>query len=966
MAVINAYSRFKARRRKSIPVVKIPGNVREAFNIAELYEFGIAKLEKVEKDCLYDRSYIFEDVNYINRDEDEKEQFLNQFMAWIKTVSVDFKITIANEYQSMEDFLDQVRHITDKDKYPRIADGVDQWIRERTKDSGPNVTRLRYLTITCRANTLKDAQIFFRAADKTISIMFSTWKCKIQPMDGMQRLIALHSLLRPGRKDEESYIKMGKKYEWKNDIYPGSIRTHSNFMVMDDTYFSVLYSRRYTGSLDSDTLLQNLSNTEYPSFLTMDYSPVPADEINDFLTAAGMNVDKAISDEEERRRKKNIITSGPSYAKQRKKDEVESLADQVSDNEETGFFLNFLMVITAPDEEMLGLRVQEAIDLGKQEKVVFETANFQQIKALNTALPIGGRQVDFMRFFLSSSVVAFQPFHSQDIIEPGGIMYGINRTTGNPIIGNRKLLPNPHGFIAGHTGFGKSAELKALMAQTMMSSDDDVLVLDPQNEFQEFTDTFEGKYFDLTPKSGIHLNGFEVYDDVFYADHATKQRFIATQTNYAKNLMPAIMNNIVFTQEHASVVGRCMRRMLERIFDQSRLKIQPTLRLFREEVKKELELAKNDYDRNIIRPIYNSLEEYTEGSCDMLAYPSNIRFNERLVGFGLKNIPEDNWEPVMLTIMHYVSSRLEYNQKARRAVHFIVDEAQVVSQKGTSAEQLCTAVVTFRKWGGIMTLAMQNIMAAREHPQLRELFSNCSFKCFLDQSGMDAEAIAEIQELSRIEYAALQSDEVGKGVIVWGKKVALFDALIPKNNPLYELINTNFHEKREEMDRGESDSAALRRSDGDGEHIVKDYHEKDIKEEASGPNEQHEEEKEKGQAGPDKETEISDEGDYGDPDLQEEDSGELAKRKVIDLDLDVANEGEVGRDSHAEWIILRMASYQDVSLKDIMGLLPSMFEKDIAHILDNLICREKIRKVESPLGTRFRINQVEESENNIR
>jgi len=35
-------------------------------------------------------------------------------------------------------------------------------------------------------------------------------------------------------------------------------------------------------------------------------------------------------------------------------------------------------------------------------------------------------------------------------------------------------------------------------------------------------------------------------------------------------------------------------------------------------------------------PIYNSLEEYTEGACDMLARTSNVSFDERLVGFGLK------------------------------------------------------------------------------------------------------------------------------------------------------------------------------------------------------------------------------------------------------------------------------------------------------------------------------------------
>lgn len=795
MAVINAYGRFKERKRMSIPIVKVPRSVREAFNIDTMFENGIAKLERGKRDCLYDRCYVFEDVNYINRDEKEKEQFLNLFMTWLKTMNVEFKITLANEYQSMEEFLGNVSYLKDS-RYPLAAKGVEEWIRGKLAESGPNVTRLRYLTVSCRAGTLKDARIFFQAFDKTAGFMFSSWKGRIMPLDGISRLYTLHSLLRPGKKEEEAFIRLEKGHDWKNDVYPGSIRSRTSYMVMDDVFICMLYGARYTGALDPDSLLQTLSNTEYPSFITMDYAPVPPDVINDFLVAAGMNVDKAISDEEEKRRKHNIISSGPSYAKQRKKDEVESLADQVSDNEETGFYMNFLMAVTARDEGTLGIRVREVMDLAKREKVILETADFQQLKSLNTALPIGGRQVDFMRFFLASSIVAFQPYHCQDIIEPGGIMYGTNRTTGRPIIGNRKLLPNPHGIFLGHTGHGKSAMEKLITAQTMMNGDDDIILLDPQNECQEFVRAFDGRYFDLTPKSGVFLNGFEVYEDVFYGDLATKEKFIAVQTNYAKSLMPAIMNNITFTQEHATFVGRCMRRMFEKVFAQKKLKIQPTLMMLREEIGEELARAESDHDRDIIRPVYNSLEEYTEGACDMLAHPSNIRFDERLVGFGLKNIPEDNWEAVMLTVMHYVTTRLEYNQKDRRAVHFIVDEAQIISRKGSSAEQLNTAVVTFRKFGGIVTLVMQNIMAARDNPRLRELFANCSFKCFLDQGGMDAEIVSQIQELSAAEYAALDTDEVGKGVLVWGKKVALFDSVIPKDNPLYGLINTNFHEKK--------------------------------------------------------------------------------------------------------------------------------------------------------------------------
>ena len=224
--------------------------------------------------------------------------------------------------------------------------------------------------------------------------------------------------------------------------------------------------------------------------------------------------------------------------------------------------------------------------------------------------------------------------------------------------------------------------------------------------------------------------------------------------------------------------------------------------MLREEISQELVKVSNEHDEKIIRPIFNCLEEYTVGSCDMLSKPTNIKTtNKRLSGFGLANVPENNWEAVMVTILHYLSVRMDYNKKYQRATHLIVDETQVISKKPGSAAQLNNAVLTFRKFGGIVTMAMQNVTAALANPLLVELFSNCAYKCFLDQGGVDAKSLAQIQALSEKEYRALGSGKEGQGVMVWNKKVVLFDAKIRKDNVLYETFSTNYHEKAEQQSR---------------------------------------------------------------------------------------------------------------------------------------------------------------------
>ena len=165
MAIFNADVRFRDQKRMSLPVVKVPKNVREAFHIDTLYENGIAKLEKGKKNCLYDRCYLFEEINYINKDDGEKTRFLNQFMGWLKAMNVDFKITVANEYQSAAEFIQKYRSNKNKEDYPETEKGIRDWIEEKMGESNPNVTTYRYLTVSCRAETRAEAMILLNSID---------------------------------------------------------------------------------------------------------------------------------------------------------------------------------------------------------------------------------------------------------------------------------------------------------------------------------------------------------------------------------------------------------------------------------------------------------------------------------------------------------------------------------------------------------------------------------------------------------------------------------------------------------------------------------------------------------------------------------------------------------------------------------------------------------------------------------
>ncbi len=796
--VVNPRKKFVDSGKKTIRKKGIPGNVRDAFFIANVKSDGIFQIESGKGLKMYDRVYVFTDINYVNKDVNEKRSILEQLAAFLGFMNADFKITVANEYRNMSDFIRKVYSEMNRDAYPEISAGMKEWIRQKMKDGEvQDLERVLYLTVTVKAYSHEEARSYFLGIDMELEHMFLAMRSVLVPLNGEMRLSALKKFF---YRDTDNFsFDFDTPYTDPLDTaIPISIDAcEMDFMVFNGhQYASVLFGRNFNSSINEEKLIHELTRVDYPSIVTIDYAPVDRSVLKDYLRYLHTSAERAISQELDEKNKNGQTMSGISYMREKNMEEIEGVSDQIDDNDDSCLLVGLLVVITAESENELSKRIDSMKHAGKENGVILETYNWVQLKAFNTALPYGGRQVSHQRAFLTSSLVAMQPFYAQDLVETGGQMYGMNRTTKHLVFGNRKKLASPHGMIVGHTGSGKSMILKLLIAQVLLCIPDDITVLDPQNEYQSICYDFGGQFIDFTPKSECHINPMEIPAEIWKTkDMVRRNQFIADVTKWANAFCQSIMRNMVFTQEHAAVIGECVREIYEEAFSRHVVKKQPTIRDLRQKLGILSEQREHEQDRILIRRIFNSLAEYTEGAYDMFAYPSNVDINNRFVAFGLHNVPEDFWEPVMITIMSFLSTRMEYNQKARKATRFIVDEAQTVANNESSAAIMLKAILTYRKYGGICTLALQNLTRALENPQLRDMFSNCGFKLFLDQGGVDAKRLTEIQELSEREFQSLGEETPGYGLMVWGKKIILLDSQIAKENVLYQKFSTNFHEK---------------------------------------------------------------------------------------------------------------------------------------------------------------------------
>ncbi|MFQ7024634.1 MAG: hypothetical protein ACLRRQ_09645 [Lachnospira pectinoschiza] len=369
---------------------RYPQNTRDAIQIAKAHKSGIFQIEQTGARKLYDRCYVFKDINYINKDRNDKIKILEDLMDFFKSMSVSFKITIVNQYQDMSQFINGVFVSKNDNDYPKISSGIREWIDEKKEEARIyDVTRILLLTLTVRSSSYDEARSYFLGMDTEIERVFSAFKSQIVPLNGEQRLEII---------DRFFYKNAGAPYSFNEDalydVIPVSIDTYKDFMVFNkNQYVSVLFARRYDTSIDANKALYTLSNREYPSFITIDYAPVAHNVTKDALKNMFGNNERAIAQEADSKKSNNQAVTGISYSKKKKRQELEHYMDQLDDDSEECIMADLVLTVTAESEDELVRRIEAVQDQAKKVGITLETYNQVQLKAFNTALPTGCRQV---------------------------------------------------------------------------------------------------------------------------------------------------------------------------------------------------------------------------------------------------------------------------------------------------------------------------------------------------------------------------------------------------------------------------------------------------------------------------------------------------------------------------------------------------------------------------------------------
>ncbi len=189
--------------------------------------------------------------------------------------------------------------------------------------------------------------------------------------------------------------------------------------------------------------------------------------------------------------------------------DLEQLRDQLQQAQEKLFDVGVYITIYGATTEELDKAESEIKSMLESRLVYVKPALFQQEQGFKSVLPIGIDALGVNSKLNSSPLSSIFPFVSFDLTSDKGILYGVNRHNASLILFDRFSLENYNSVIFAKSGSGKSYATKLEILRTLMF-DTEVLVIDPEREYEFLAQTVGGRYFNISLNSEHHINPFDL------------------------------------------------------------------------------------------------------------------------------------------------------------------------------------------------------------------------------------------------------------------------------------------------------------------------------------------------------------------------------------------------------------------------------------------------------------------------
>src|SRR4051812_7201352 len=189
--------------------------------------------------------------------------------------------------------------------------------------------------------------------------------------------------------------------------------------------------------------------------------------------------------------------------------DLEQLRDSLQQAQERIFEVGLYLTIYGNTREEIDKVETEVRSILESRLVYIRPALFQQEQGFRSVLPLATGELAVHTKLNSAPLSSIFPFISFDLTSDRGILYGINRHNSSLILFDRFSLENYNSVTFAKSGAGKSYTTKLEILRSLMF-DTEVIVIDPEREYEFLSQAVGGRYFNISLNSEHHINPFDL------------------------------------------------------------------------------------------------------------------------------------------------------------------------------------------------------------------------------------------------------------------------------------------------------------------------------------------------------------------------------------------------------------------------------------------------------------------------
>lgn len=758
-------------KRRESDTYFLPQKVQDIIPIKTVWEDGIFEVGQK-----FSQTTRFTDVNYLVASEEDKESMMLRYCEFLNGLDSEAstKITISNHPINRAKYEEEILLPMRGDDLDEYCQETNQMLLEKASRSN-GLIQEKFITTSVIKKDVQEARAYFERVGTEHMVRLGGLGSKCTQLDAVERLRIFHDFFWPENASEfHLNLKdmMGKGHDFRDYICPDSVEKNSDYLRIGKRYARVLYLKDYATCID-DKFVSELTTLNRQLMLSIDINPIPTDEAIRTVQSVVMGVEKNIYDWQKRQNANNNFSALIPYEMELQRNEVREYINDVTVRDQRMMLAVLTMVHVADTKEQLDLDTEALLAIARKYVCQLAVLRYQQFDGLQTVLPYGIRKVHALRTSTTESVAAFVPFKVQEIMDKGGIYFGENAISHNLIMCNRANLMNQSTFILGVPGAGKSFTAKQLIFQILLSTNDDILVCDPEGEYATML-----RGMDNVTVANISANGGDRLNAMYMVEGYGGKDPIVEKSQFIMSLLERIDKSAAGPQQH-SIIDRCTEYVYE---DAKRIGKVATLCDLRNKL-----LEQTDPEA---RNIALALELYTRGSLNIFGQESTVDLDKRVVVFDIHGMGEQLKPAGLLVITDTMLNRVSLNWQQGRRTHVFIDEFHVVFENEFSAAFFNSAWRQFRKRNAYPTAITQNVEYLLDSVQASTMLSNSEFIVMLNQAAQDREKLAKLLNISDEQMSYVTNADPGCGLIRYGAALVPFVNRFPKNTKMYQRMTT--------------------------------------------------------------------------------------------------------------------------------------------------------------------------------